>query len=137
MIDREKVIKGLECCLDDYGIDSNCSECPYVEKDVGLCMSLEGLLADALALLKASEPRLLTLEEVKSATGADLFLEISGYPGERPYMTAVTLESIGRKGISVYGSTFDFDRYGLSAYGWRLWTSRPTEAQREAEPWKS
>lgn len=34
MIDLKKVIKGLECCLDDYGIDSNCSECPYAEKDV-------------------------------------------------------------------------------------------------------
>ena len=48
MIDREKVIKGLECCAKD-----NCSindTCPYGKEDASYC--LERLSADALAMLK-------------------------------------------------------------------------------------
>ena len=51
MIDREKVIKGLECCAKD-----NCTItdiCPYGKEDAGSC--IERLCADALALLKEQE----------------------------------------------------------------------------------
>ena len=57
MIDREKVIKGLECCAVPGG---NCEECPYQHSGVGeyfesKCVSK--LSADALALLKAHEKK--------------------------------------------------------------------------------
>ena len=177
VVDREKVIKGLACCiLRDPDDKMRCSECPYNESDT---YCLNRLKMDALALLKAQkppknasissaiecllhpqdadgsdmakaidtairamrslrdqEPRVMTMEEVKSAIGSDLFLEISGYPDEEPYMTAATLKGVGSKGISVYGNTFDFVRYNLRVYGWRLWTSRPTEEQRKATPWQ-
>jgi len=53
MIDREKVIKGLECCITD-----RCEDCPYEDicygdNDVEL---FDTLARDALALLKAQEP---------------------------------------------------------------------------------
>ena len=49
-MDREKVIKGLECC--GYSKFMNkCQECPY---DGGDCF--KRLINDALALLKAQEP---------------------------------------------------------------------------------
>ena len=51
MTDREKVIKGLECCIKRNPDDKTmCGECPYE----GAC--LNRLKADALALLKAQEP---------------------------------------------------------------------------------
>ena len=56
MPDREKVIKGLECCEHISG--EYCRQCPYHEDiaaDTPPCCT--GLLAhDALALLKAQEP---------------------------------------------------------------------------------
>ena len=47
MIDRGKVIKGLECCL--RAPSDNCPNCPYEET------SCRELKMDALALLKAEE----------------------------------------------------------------------------------
>jgi hypothetical protein len=129
MIDVETVISGLECCV--TGDLGNCKECPYGIK------ACNELLKDAISLLKAQQPRVMTLEEVKRASGHDLFLEISGYPDKMTYMTAITLESVGTKGISVYGNRFNFDRYNFGNYGWRCWTARPTDAQREAEPWEN
>ena len=58
MIDREKVIKGLECCLSlSDRCPDECLECPYgSDKDCEVtCMQKMG--KDALALLKEQEPR--------------------------------------------------------------------------------
>ena len=52
MPDREKVIKGLECCV----IYINCSTnggCPYKQSG-GACLNVA--IKDALTLLKAQEP---------------------------------------------------------------------------------
>lgn len=52
---REKVIKGLECCI-GYGIEDTpgCEDCPY--NDMGdTCDRIRPLYDDALALLKARE----------------------------------------------------------------------------------
>ena len=54
MIDREKVIKGLKCCLaNDH------KKCPYTSTDEGIdkvtCCTTY-LMQDALALLQAQEP---------------------------------------------------------------------------------
>ena len=49
MTDREKAIKGLECC----GETMNCNECPY-DSEMGGCFT--NLKADALNLLKEQEP---------------------------------------------------------------------------------
>ena len=120
MTDREKAIRILE---GKY-------------KNFVLCHNGELLTVNELiALLKAQQPRVMTLEEVKRASGHDLFLEISGYPDKMPYMTAITLEGIGIKGISVYGNKFDFGRYNLGSYGWRCWTSRPDEKVRAETAW--
>lgn len=56
MTDREKVIKGLECCLSGGNTDG-CEPCPYKEE----CHETVGkgaspLQRDALELLKLQEP---------------------------------------------------------------------------------
>ena len=53
MIDREKVIKGLECCNHEI---PKCEKCPYNDGE-DTCPTLRTLFDDALALLKAQEPR--------------------------------------------------------------------------------
>ena len=91
---------------------------------------------DALDLLKAQEPRVMTLEEVKASKGDDMYLEISTRTDEIPYITAATLDGVGTKGVVFYCSHFDFVAYNRRLYGWRCWTSRPTDEQREATPWQ-
>ena len=58
MPDREKVIKGLECCASMNG--GACRECPYssecVASEVLYQTGTAHLAADALALLKEQEP---------------------------------------------------------------------------------
>ena len=61
MMDREKVIKGLECCLPmttRNGL-ADCKQCPYDRKitlEGGVTECCHDLMAEALALLKAQEP---------------------------------------------------------------------------------
>ena len=59
MVDREKVIKGLECHA-----EVNCAECPYRD-GWRTCPFGETLLADAIALLKEQEERIETLESLR------------------------------------------------------------------------
>lgn len=62
MIDRDKVIKGIECCiaLDGGTMRRSCESCPYNDDPAnGTCISIIPLLEDALALLKADQAYLL------------------------------------------------------------------------------
>lgn len=59
MADREKVIKGLECCFDYY--EAQCEKCPYQateeeKKIVDWDCHHDDLQRDALELLKEQEP---------------------------------------------------------------------------------
>ena len=124
---RKKVIRGLEWCLFKTG----CNGCPYRND----CDDGTNMEKDALALLQAQEPRVMTLEEVKASKGNDIYLELSSCPDDTPYITAATLDGVGKYGVSFYHTVCNFCNYGRRAYGWRCWTSRPTDAQREAIPW--
>lgn len=54
MTDREKVIKGLECCLGSNDCDVESKEdCPYK----GMCLCAMTLYFDVLALLKKQEAK--------------------------------------------------------------------------------
>ena len=60
MMDREKVIKGLECAIGIRG-RKNCDDCPY-DNDFN-CLGCDIVLRDAIALLKEQEQRINELEE--------------------------------------------------------------------------
>jgi len=77
MPDLEKVIKGMEYCIDyarrikDKINDVPCKGCPYVglkDKKVGDGDCIDTMIADAIALLKAREP----VEYVIHCKNADL-----------------------------------------------------------------
>lgn len=57
MTDREKVIKGLECCKASTNDDQfqRCSECPYNNISISVQDCRAVLSADALELLKEQE----------------------------------------------------------------------------------
>lgn len=132
MADREKVIKGLECCsqLDDGNI---CPvECPYAQD---VCYGTVQLMADALELLKAQEPRVLTRKEVQNDCPDYVYLETS--TGRLECCIKDEGESDKRVGDFVY----ELDEFFIKAwkdYGktWRCWSNRPTEEQRKAVKWE-
>lgn len=139
MINKEKVIKGLTLCTTINKVNpvETCGKCPYFikdnEPDVG-CIDI--LMLDALEILKEQEPRVLTLDEVKAAKGSDMYLEMIGYEDGKDYITAITLDGVGTRGVSFYHNVFDFESYNKpTIFGWRCWTARPTDEQRKAVKW--
>jgi hypothetical protein len=137
MTDREKVIKGLECCTTQgFGCIEN-KKCPYgIQRYGSHCV--DSMLRDAIVLLKVQEPRVMTLEEVRKAYGSPMWFESKGtFRGEKgfwclhlgvsPSFHIRLMPTIGEQSTEL----------SLTAYGsvWRCWTSRPTDEQREATPW--
>lgn len=132
MIKREKVIRGLECCIDP---NVSCCECPYY--NYGHC-DPDDVRRDALSLLKEQEPRVMTLEELLDVGR----VWESSAP---PYLWLDKNRSIYNT-ISFWCAWRDIyemihgrhDKYTDENYGseWRCWTSRPTDEQRKAVAWE-
>lgn len=118
MTEREIIIEGLE------------RRQRFKTPDGSSCVIPTNLLQDALILLKAQEPRVMTLEE---ALGGDECW-IEGRSGACGYGDALLTDDGER--VDFYRphsiNTLDFYEYGLS---WRCWTSRPDEKVRAETPW--
>lgn len=144
MIDREKVIKGLECYRmnpDPEHCEKN--DCPYNNNDphYGYWCCSNRLLHDAVRLLKEQEPRVMTLEEVREWKQPDVWIEndkanfIGDYIEPAGRMEFAFLSSIvvgNKKHPDGTPITMD-EQYGKK---WRCWTARPTDKQREETPWE-
>ena len=122
---REKVIKGLECCVKrDPDDKPRCSECPY---DIAC---LNRLKFDALALLKAQDARAMGVDEVREWVGKQRV--------DREPICVEVKDSICAWIVSdeywdmPMDITLSSDLYGET---WRCWTALPTDEQREKEPW--
>ena len=138
---REDVVKGLECCV---AYNYKCNECPY-QDDGGAedgCYSDE-LKADALALLKTQEPRVMTLEEIGSALKMPLWKETKR--AHKDLYTGWVLAYDIQKGLGITGTRLGMSEpsgrvvwYSLDDYGktWRCWTSRPSDEQLKAVKWE-
>ena len=129
---REKVIKALELCA--FEGEMHCKECPYDFGPSIKCVTL--MHTDALALLKAQEPRVLTMEEVRDEAEY-MYLEKYSKTGSDLYECAIPGDW-DRYGIELLMSEYDAARLRWSDYGktWRCWSSRPTDEQRKAIPWQ-
>ena len=135
MIEREKVIKGLECCATNRLRREDCEamDCVYLDLEGHGC--IHQLIRDALALLKAQEPRVMTYDELATFDGA--FLLESSAISELDWVFFFDTDS---KSDAIWVEGFDGERYVVyrEDYGnyTRCWTSRPTNAQRGAVKWK-
>ena len=130
---REKVMTGLKCLThDDFAVyATECWEhdCPYKNTDCEIAV-----MVDAYNLLKAQEPRVMTLEEIRMhevywAERANV---------SRPWPIAMHhIRNAGLLDGPVYqdymGDNFNTKEYGKT---WRIWTAYPTIDQREAAKWK-
>ena len=100
-----------------------------------LLESFNRVVEERDTLLKDREPRVMTLEEVKELhPGDDVYIErISSITGVH-YIYAATMWRVVSKSIKLCpdNATLWFSEHGET---WRCWTSRPTDAQREEEPW--
>lgn len=131
---REKVIRGLECCYKDE--IQHCADCPYVESpDDDLLVCTGDVIADALELLKAQEPRVMTLEEVEALPYGYVLIE-TDKKDSLHWVDAL---------LFCKNTNFSFDFITLEGRArllgadynmeWRCWTSRPTDEQREEVKW--
>lgn len=143
MVDMGKAIKGLECCTADlmeYHQDHFCDMCPYKSTDprITYCFNKLDLMRDALSLLKAQGPRVMTLDEVKQHNNQDgcVWFEQPTYNADAAF---VIQDEECTEIISPYilGEPINHGYWSNSNYNvtWRCWTSRPTDEQREAAPW--
>ncbi len=129
---RAKVIKAMEFCLTPYdrresGDADVChTECPYFRAyNMGDC--IRAMAKDALTLLKAQEPRLMTADDFIDNPNADS----EGFlPAWIEYRRDGEWADYWDDQQDEW-STAD----GISNDGYRLWTERPTEEQMKAIPW--
>lgn len=138
----EKVRKGLKCCIFSDEEGECLDECPYHddcwETDCELGYTLK---KDVLELLKAQEPRVISLDELNTTSGAGwLEVWLEGDPDEGMKEEKFLIECGWCKGnyitddgdfsIADYIQTHYNKKYGI-----RIWTAKPTDEQREAVRW--
>lgn len=127
MADLEKVIKGLECCNND-----KCDICPYYrscdENDLDTCRAT--LHRDALVLLKAQEPRVLTLEEIKKRKELSCWLEwrYGDFYAALLHVTDTKVDYVKLWTVCAFLQS----EYGITV---RCWSTKPSEKQIEAVKW--
>lgn len=120
---RDWVIEGLEFTLEESGWDAN------EAYDQELMIQV---VKDAIALLRAQKPRVMTATEAYTADC--VYIEFDGV------ITPAIRTNHERDGHcesyfaaqQLGGDWMRWDDYGIA---WRCWTSRPTDVQREATPW--
>ena len=145
MPDLEKVIKGLRICSagDIHSLGGrDCTNCPYYPAGYTGC-TVKQLLIDVLSLLKAQEPRVMTLEEVVKHYSLppvvlddidwqeDYLQDIEPLYFDFPVDDSWAVHWRKYDEVNKYLDGWKAD-YGKT---WRCWTSRPTDEQREATQW--
>ena len=139
MAEREKVIKALEHCVEKLDTVTNkahgfnCTICPYFADcdSTGYLVGLP-LMLDALALLKAQEPRMMKVGEVRNWVHSDRTTREPIFIEMRSGVCAWIIDDEIREIPGAENLTSD--SYSKT---WRCWTSRPTDGQREATAWQS
>ena len=128
MPDVKEVVNGLEMSYKYSNVDENNTLVP------------QWIVLHALALLKAQEQGVMTLEEVVNGIGAPAWFEGRS---ARAYTGWVLIYDV-QEGMGITGTRVGVTKPGhitiwpaVELYGskWRCWTSEPTDEQREAIPW--
>ena len=134
VIDRDKTIQGLRYC---GCIDGSCGNCPYGTNSTDFdCLTY--LCTDALALLFAYEPRVLSKceaehyadGETKDAYSEKPPLYVEYKKKSLPYYVKwATLETV-YSWMNDYETSIDYGKE------FRFWTAKPNSEQSAAVPWE-
>jgi hypothetical protein len=122
---REKVIKGLQAIIND----------DWMWKNAGYCA---GICKDALALLKAQEPRVLSWDEVYANNRPFVVWHESRYGDEAEPLAFVDGEYVNSECTLYIEMNFANQRDYMADRddGFRFWTAEPSFEQMEATPWE-
>lgn len=132
MPDREKVINALlNCTSIPKCLDCHWEECSEFDHAVVNRVPLH-LLQDALELLKAQEPRVLTIEEVEALEEGTIVWVEENYGGQR-YLNPMVCNGDGFFGNFYLGIDINI---WLCDGKKRFWNSKPTKEQSAATPWE-
>lgn len=135
MTKRENVMKGLKICVQCRS-SKDCDGCPYEGERTYAVPCGHVLMADALALLKEQEARVLTLDETIASCENPVWLEENTLQGS--YGAWGVVKSLHEKynAVNIGGVRFGYwprAKYNIS---WRCWSARPTEEQMRDTPWE-
>jgi hypothetical protein len=106
-----------------------------VAVDVHLAsLVISPLAEDALALLKAQEPRVMAYEELSTIDGAFIIESSAVHPPEWVFFfdTDAGSDAVWVQGFDGERNIICREDYGIYV---RCWTYRPDQATREATPW--
>lgn len=125
---REKVINGLEQFIADFK--------PFCGNEADWKR-----VFDALALLKAQEPRVMTLWEAVGIIDRPVYLERNVLMPDKSVNRQecwALVQATDDEHMIRIATPYGIEKWHVGAYGigWRCWTSQPTDAQREATPWQ-
>ena len=128
-MDKMSIIDGLKGILTVYSANELLHPKDFVNSHD------KQIIEGALALLKAQEPRVMTLEEVKMLDSDYYYLESMRSPGKelREILGAYGLTCVTWPSITWARQTMGDSGYGKT---WRCWTSRPDDATRKVEKWE-
>ena len=94
-------------------------------------------IRDAIDLLEAQKPRVMTWDELIATDHVYIETNKDGQkyivPGIVTIVRDTAVIASVRIGTRLIDGTIDKDVYGIEC---RCWTSRPTDTQREATPWR-
>lgn len=131
---HEEIIRQLRITSDYFTAHAN--TCTPGSTGQSACLHTANALTAAAELLEAQGPRVMTLEEIPRHDGAVLF-EVRN-KDEWAVFSSWDRNRRSKWMIFAFGTNyghvtgFNIDVYGKT---WRCWTSRPTDAQREAVKW--
>ena len=126
---QDKVIKGLEYCMNNTGCDA-CEKCAYGGESYVIC---NRLVKDAIELLKEKQPRVLDYEELFHEETFSLWFE------DKEHLLLLHVACVDGEYEDMHVNVAVEDNYeNWSTYGktWRMWSEMPTDEQRKAVPWK-
>lgn len=130
MYNRTDIIHNLESCLAIQCDDCMQEHASHYPLD---CEAYDSFVRSAVELLKAQEPRILALDEIKE--GEPYWFEVSG-DFVRPVICLHREDDAIKKYITFvwqYGtSSWEMEEYNV---GWRCWSARPTKEQRKVAKW--
>ena len=118
---REKVIQHFEDCIKIA--DCQINHWVFVRAEI---------LRDALALLKAQEPRVMKLAETY---GLDCVWYEQKIMGIRPAKISRVEHKTGVYRVMRFGDIDAWEHADEYGEYWRCWSHRPEDDQREATPW--
>ena len=136
MPDRAKLMDGLRCrCA--YFPERDCARCHYgIQMGRRWGCDFMRMAGDAATLLKAQEPRVMTLEEVIEAArqGEPMYICEAKFPGSARWIIPINADHWGFEERGSHCQFHYYDYLSKQIGGFCCWTSRPTDERREATP---